>query len=188
MSKTLEYFHQITQYPRPSKQEEKVRAFLISWAKQKWLEFIVDTVGNLIIYVPANDPVSTETIILQAHMDMVCVKTPDSTHNFLNDPIETYEEGGFLRARGTTLGADNGIGLAMAMAAVDFPSHPALELVFTIDEEAGMTGVENLDFSLLSGKKVIVPVHGNKDLAKGTFFAILKQAGINKTEKKVIGQ
>lgn len=86
---------------------------------------------------------------------MVCVKTPESTHDFLNDPIETYEEGGFLRARGTTLGADNGIGLALAMASVDFASHPALELVFTIDEEAGMTGVEGLDFSLLSGKKII---------------------------------
>lgn len=155
MSKTLSYFHQITQYPRPSKQEAKIRNFLISWADQKWLESLVDKTGNLVVYVPSKNSDSRETVILQAHMDMVCVKTPESTHDFLNDPIETYEKDGWLYARGTTLGADNGIGLALAMAAVDFESHPALELVFTIDEEAGMSGIEGLDFSLLSGKKVI---------------------------------
>ncbi|HEY6437695.1 MAG TPA: cytosol nonspecific dipeptidase, partial [Ignavibacteriaceae bacterium] len=81
---------------------------------------------------------------------MVCVKTPESTHNFLNDAIDFYEEDGYLYAKNTTLGADNGIGIALAMTAIDFESHPKMELVFTIDEEDGMTGVEGLDFSLLS--------------------------------------
>lgn len=155
MSRTLRYFKEITQYPRPSKQEEKIRDFLVSWAQKREYRYQVDQIGNLIVYVPAKNSNSKEIIILQSHMDMVCVKTPESTHNFLTDSIQTYEKNGFLHAHSTTLGADNGIGIALSMVACDFESHPALELVFTIDEEEGMSGIENLDFSLLSGKKVI---------------------------------
>ncbi|MCK9272629.1 beta-Ala-His dipeptidase [Candidatus Gracilibacteria bacterium] len=154
MSKSLDYFKQITQIPRPSKKEEKIRNFLINWAGSRGFESVVDKVGNLIIYVPGNNK-SEESVILQAHMDMVCVKTPDSFHSFESDPLDIYEEDGFLKARNTTLGADNGVGIAIAMSSVDFPSHPPLELVFTVDEEAGMSGALELDYSLLKSKKVI---------------------------------
>lgn len=96
-------------------------------------------------------------------MDMVCVKKPESAHDFLNDPIRVYEKDGFLHAHDTTLGADNGIGIALSMAACDFESYPPLEIVFTVDEEAGMSGIEGLDFSLLSGKKVINLDSENED-------------------------
>lgn len=155
MSQTLEYFKQITAYPRPSKKEEKIRNFLISFFSWKWYEYQVDAVWNLIVYVPAKNTQSWETIILQAHMDMVCVKTPESNHDFLSDAIAWYEKDGYLYAKDTTLGADNGIGIALAMSAVDFEKHPNMELVFTIDEEDGMTGVAGLDFSLLSGTKIL---------------------------------
>ena len=92
MSKTIQYFKEITQYPRPSKQEEKIRNFLISWAEKREYRYKVDQIGNLIIYVDSKNSLSKEIIILQSHMDMVCVKTPESTHNFLTDSIQTYEK------------------------------------------------------------------------------------------------
>lgn len=155
MSQTLKYFKEITAYTRPSKQEEKIRAFLLDFFSEKWFEYKVDKVGNLIVYVPAKNSESKETVILQAHMDMVCVKTADSNHDFSNDAIQTYEKDWYMYALNTTLWADNGIWIAYAMTALDFPIHPKMELVFTIDEEAGMSGILWLDFSLLSGTKII---------------------------------
>ncbi|NUJ98010.1 aminoacyl-histidine dipeptidase [Candidatus Gracilibacteria bacterium] len=156
MPNTLNYFKEITKYPRPSKQEEKIRNFLIDFFSGKGYNYKVDTTGNLIVYIPAKNSQSQETIILQAHMDMVCVKAEGVNHDFYNDSLEIREENGFIHTNGkTTLGADNGIGIALCMSAIDFPSHPALELVFTIDEEAGMSGVKGLNFSLLEGKKII---------------------------------
>lgn len=156
MPNTLNYFKEITKYPRPSKQEEKIRNFLIDFFSWKWYNYKVDTTWNLIVYIPAKNSQSQETIILQAHMDMVCVKAEWVNHDFYNDSLEIREENGFIHTNGkTTLGADNGIGIALCMSAIDFPSHPALELVFTIDEEAGMSWVKWLNFSLLEGKKII---------------------------------
>ncbi|EKD66497.1 MAG: hypothetical protein ACD_49C00038G0031 [uncultured bacterium (gcode 4)] len=154
MSKSLDYFKQITKIPRPSKWEGKIRDFLIAWANSKGFENVVDKAWNLIVYVPGTNK-SEQSVILQAHMDMVCVKTDNCFHNFESDPLDIYEEDGFLKARNTTLGADNGVWIAIAMTAVDFPSHPPLELVFTVDEEAWMSWVLELDFSLLKSKKVI---------------------------------
>jgi len=154
MSKSLDYFKQITQIPRPSKKEEKIRDFLINWANSKGFENAVDKVWNLIVYVPGTNK-SEQSVILQAHMDMVCVKTDNSMHNFLTDPLDIYEEAWFLKARNTTLWADNGVGIAIAMSSVDFPSRPPLELVFTVDEEAWMSGALEMDYSLLKSKKVI---------------------------------
>lgn len=155
MSQTLKYFKEIIKYPRPSKQEEKIRNFLIEFFSSKWYEYKVDKTWNLIVYVPAKNSNSTETIILQAHMDMVCVKTSDSNHDFLNDEIEIYEKEWFLHAKNTTLWADNGIWIALAMSAINFESHPKMELVFTINEEDWMDWVFWLDFSLLSWTKII---------------------------------
>lgn len=155
MSQTLKYFQEITHYPRPSKKEEKIREFLIDFFSNKWFEKKVDKTGNLIVYVPAKNSDSKETVILQSHMDMVCVKTADSNHDFSKDPIQTYEKDWYMYAINTTLWADNGIWIAYCMAVIDFPSYPAMELVFTIDEEAGMSGILWLDFSLLSWTKII---------------------------------
>lgn len=155
MSKALEYFLEISKIPRSSKKEDLIRDYLVNWAKAKSFENKIDRAWNLIIYVPGKNCKTIESIVLQAHMDMVCVKTDDSKHNFSTDPIDIYEEGWFLKARWTSLGADNWIWIALAMSSVVYNSHPPYEIVFTIDEEEWMSWVLNLDFSLLSSKKVI---------------------------------
>ncbi|MDD2487351.1 MAG: beta-Ala-His dipeptidase [Candidatus Gracilibacteria bacterium] len=155
-SKTISNFLEISKYPRPSGNESKVRDFLVLWADSKGFDHKADMAGNLIIYVPAtSDKELNETVILQSHMDMVCVKASDSNHDFSEDPIEIVEEGGYLKANDTTLGADDGIGIALSMTASDFKSHPRMELVFTTEEEVGLIGAQKLDFGLLSGKMVL---------------------------------
>lgn len=163
MSKSLELFKEITQIPRPSKKEWKIREYLISWAESKGFEYKTDKIWNLVVYVLGKNCKSLECVILQSHMDMVCVKTPDSKLDFETDSLDIYEEDGFIKARDTSLGADNWIGIALAMSAVDFESHPPMELVFTVDEEQGMSGILNLDFNLLSWKKVINIDSENED-------------------------
>ncbi|EKE29843.1 MAG: hypothetical protein ACD_2C00088G0008 [uncultured bacterium (gcode 4)] len=151
-----EYFREITAIPRPSKKEERVRGYLIDWANLKGFENKVDATGNLFVYVPATaDKLDSESVILQAHMDMVCVKTEESNHDFEKDALEIYEEDGFLKAKDTTLWADNGVWIALIMTAIDFGSHPAMELVFTVDEEMWMSWVLSLDFGFLKSKKVL---------------------------------
>ena len=108
--RVMHYFHQIAHIPRPSKQEEKIRAWLIDRASQHQYEYRTDDIGNVIINVPATPGrEQDEIIILQAHMDMVCVKDPESDHDFAIDPITIIEHDGRITADGTTLGADNGI-------------------------------------------------------------------------------
>ena len=151
-------FAEITQVPRPSKKEGKIIAFLQDFAKKHHLEHATDQAGNIIIRKPATVGYEAKPgIILQAHMDMVCEKNADIQHDFDNDPIETYVDGDWLKARGTTLGADNGIGMAMALATLcsDQIKHPALECLFTVDEETGLTGAFALDNHLLKGKSLI---------------------------------
>lgn len=154
--KVIEYFKQISEIPRQSKKEEKIREFLINWAISKNFQYKTDLIWNLVIYIPSTpDQINNEWIILQAHMDMICVKEPNSNHNFEIDPIEVFEESWFLKARNTTLGADNWIWIALALACSELGSHPALELLFTVDEEQGMSWASSLDSSLLNFKKII---------------------------------
>ena len=151
-------FSEITKVPRPSKKEGKIIAYLQNFAKKHNLEHETDKAGNVIIRKPATAGYEAKPgVILQAHMDMVCEKNADTHHDFDNDPIETYVDGDWLKARGTTLGADNGIGMAMALATLcsDTIRHPALECLFTVDEETGLTGAFALDNSLLKGKMLI---------------------------------
>ncbi|WP_281704465.1 hypothetical protein [Aeromonas taiwanensis] len=111
------YFHQITQVPRPSKKEEKILAFLKKFAEEHKLEYDQDAAGNIVIRKPASKGYENrKTVILQSHVDMVCEKNNDTIHDFDNDPIETVVDGEWLRAKGTTLGADNGIGVAASLA------------------------------------------------------------------------
>ena len=149
-----EHFYQFTQIPRPSRQEAAVRQYVIDLADKAGHEHKLDAEGNLVIYVPASPGrEDSPTVIIQNHLDMVTVKTSDREHNFANDPLSLQVDDGWLGADRTTLGADNGVGCAAAIAVMTDPEvdHPALELLFTVDEETGLGGALNLDPSLLSG-------------------------------------
>ena len=154
----IDLFTQINAIPRCSKNEAAIGRWLEQWAHRRNLETARDEAGNLVIRVPAS-PGSEQApvIVLQGHMDMVCEKTPDADHDFEKDPISVIRDGDWLRADRTTLGADNGIALALAMALVADESlpHPPLELLFTVDEESGLIGANRLDASLISGKVLI---------------------------------
>ena len=154
----LEIFSQICQIPRPSKHEERISQWLQAFAREHHIECVADEAMNVILRVPATAGYEDHpAVILQAHMDMVCEKNSDTVHDFLTDPIETYVDGDWLKARGTTLGADNGIGIAMALAAITDPDlqHPAIECLFTVDEETGLTGAMKLQDGYLRGTRLI---------------------------------
>lgn len=141
------YFKELTKIPRPSKKEEKVRAYLIATAKQLGFEYNVTEIGNVIIRKPATDKSNTrKKIVMQAHMDMVPSKTKESSHNFETDPIDAYIDGEWVTANETTLGADNGMGVAMGLAVLASSNikHNDIELLITTDEEAGMSGAFGL--------------------------------------------
>ncbi|VAX25820.1 Cytosol nonspecific dipeptidase [hydrothermal vent metagenome] len=153
-----EYFYGITQVPRPSKKEEKIRAHVREFAAKNNFNFEEDEVGNIVIKVPATPGYeSAPTIVIQGHLDMVCEKNKGTEHDFDNDPIEIMRDGDWITASGTTLGADNGIGVAAGMAAAtdDSVVHGPLELLCTIDEETGMTGVNALRSDFITGKTLL---------------------------------
>jgi dipeptidase D len=149
------HFEDLNAVPRPSKKEDRIRQFMVDFGKSLGLETLVDNIGNVIIKKPASKGMEDrETVILQGHIDMVHQKNSDTNFDFNTQGIESYIDGDWVTAKGTTLGADNGMGVAAAMSLLssnDIP-HPALECLFTIDEETGMTGAKYLDGSLLSGK------------------------------------
>lgn len=151
-------FEQITKVPRPSKHEEKISQWLVDFAAEHGIECVRDEALNVIMRVPATPGYEQhEGVILQGHMDMVCEKNGDVKHDFMTDPIETYVDGDFLKARGTTLGGDDGIGVAMSLAAITDKTlrHPAIECLFTVDEETGLTGAFKLKDGYLTGKRLI---------------------------------
>ncbi|MHB9057015.1 MAG: aminoacyl-histidine dipeptidase [Paludibacteraceae bacterium] len=152
------YFYEITQIPRPSKKEDKIRAYLLEFGKKNNLQSRTDDAGNVLITKPATPGFENKkTVILQSHMDMVCEKNSNIEHDFENDPIQTEVDGEWIRAKGTTLGADNGIGIALMLSilASDDIDHPALECLFTTDEETGLTGAFALGRDMLTGDVLI---------------------------------
>ncbi len=152
------YFHDITRIPRPSKKEEKILAYLKEFASRHNLEAKQDKAGNLLITKPATPGnEALPTVILQSHVDMVCEKNSDVEHDFDNDPIETVIDGDWVKAKGTTLGADNGIGVAaqLAVLASKDLSHGKIEALFTVDEETGLTGANSLEKGFLTGNLLI---------------------------------
>lgn len=167
MDKTLEkldykgifkYFSEISQIPRGSGNEMAVSNYLVDYAKQHQLEYYQDEAYNVIMVKEATPGYEDEpAIILQGHMDMICEKLKDSTHDFTKDAIKLVVDGDYLRADGTTLGADNGIAVAyiLAMLSDETISHPRLEAIITTDEEVGMNGALKLDLSKLKGKYLI---------------------------------
>ena len=147
-------FYELTRIPRPSKREEKVIKYLYEYGQKLGLETIKDEVGNIIIRKPATPGMENRKgVILQGHMDMVTQKNASSNHDFDNDPIETWIDGDWVRAKETTLGADNGIGVAMGLAVLESKDlkHGPVEVLVTVDEETGLTGAAALKGGLLNG-------------------------------------
>jgi len=154
----LNFFQQINEIPRCSKNEEKIVLWLRQWAEEKQFPVNVDAAGNMAITVaPSAGYENSPGIVIQGHVDMVCEKSPDSDHNFTKDPIRHVFEGDWLRADKTTLGADNGIAIAMAMALAsdDKVAHPQLELLFTADEETGLNGAKLLEPGFVKGRLLL---------------------------------
>lgn len=148
------YFDAITKVPRPSKKEGKIREFLLDFAKEHKLDAKVDKTGNVVITKDATTGCGcAPTVVMQSHMDMVCEKNSGVEHDFDKDPIDTYIDGEWVKARGTTLGADNGIGMAaeLAVLASDNLKHGKLQALFTVDEETGLTGAFGMEEGFFDG-------------------------------------
>jgi len=151
----LDIFEQIAAIPRCSKHEEKISQWLQQWARDKGFTVRADSAGNVVIEVAASERYeNAPPVVIQGHTDMVCEKTPDSAHDFSTDPIRPIADGEWLRADNTTLGADNGIAIAMGLvlATDKTVSHPELELLFTVDEEQGLTGAAKLAPDFIKGR------------------------------------
>ncbi len=149
------YFGEIMQIPRPSKHEERISAYLVNWGKEHGLETKSDKLGNVLIRKPATKGYEKSPMVcLQAHMDMVCEKNSDKKFDFMNDAIQPVLDGEWLTADGTTLGADDGIGVAAILAILEDKKiqHPALEALITVDEETGLTGAAGLSKSWLKSE------------------------------------
>ena len=173
-------FDALTQIPRPSGHLEKVQQFLLDFAARVGVEAFKDPADNIVMRKPASPGMENHKgIILQAHMDMVPQKTPESTHNFETDPIQTYiDEEGWVRAKGTTLGADNGLGVATIMAVMEDKTlkHGPVEGLITADEETGLFGANNLPEGELHGDILL-----NLDSETWGKFVIGSAGGINVT-------
>ncbi len=162
-------FYEITQVPRPSKKEEKIRAHIRELLKSLNTEFKEDTTGNIVALVPATPGYeNAPTIVLQGHVDMVCEKNKDKQHDFDNDPINISVKDGWVVADGTTLGSDNGIGVAAGLAIITDPDvvHGPIEILITVDEETGLTGATNLEPGFITGK-VLLNMDSEED---GAFY------------------
>lgn len=168
-SEVWKYFYEITKVPRPSKKEEKIIAWLENFAIEHQLEFIKDKTGNVLIRKNATPGFENRPgVALQSHMDMVCEKHSHIEKDFYNDPIDAYLDGEWVRAKGTTLGADDGIGMAVQLALLTDQTieHGPLECLFTVDEETGLTGAFGLEAGFLKSK-ILLNLDSEDD---GEFF------------------
>jgi dipeptidase D len=173
----LRWFEEIAKIPRCSKNEGAICNWLVNWAKENKFEVKTDRVQNVLIKVPASPGYENSPgVVLQGHVDMVCEKTPDSTHDFTRDPIKLVYDGEWLTADKTSLGADNGIAVAMALTMAldkEIP-HPPLELLFTVDEETGLTGASALEPGFIEGRILI-----NIDSEDEGYFTVGCAGGVN---------
>ncbi|MGE5250222.1 MAG: aminoacyl-histidine dipeptidase, partial [Bacteroidota bacterium] len=161
----LERFDQISAVPRGTKQEARIREWLQGWARDHGFTSRTDAVGNLVIQIPASPGYEDRApVVLQGHMDMVWQKTSDSDHDFTRDPIRVIRDGEWLKADRTTLGADNGIAIAIMLALAEEPAgpHPPLEFLLTVEEEVGGTGCYEIDPGIISGK-ILVNLDSEED-------------------------
>lgn len=170
MSKVMQFFEEISKIPRGSGNEKAISDYLVNFAKTRNLQAKQDTALNVVIYKPATPGHGNSLpLILQSHMDMVCEKNAGTTFDFLKDPITLRRDGDYLYANGTTLGADNGVGVAISLAVLDSDdlSHPPLEIIFTTEEETTMNGVSALDPSWITARRMI-----NLDSGNDTTFCV----------------
>lgn len=177
-----EYFEALNAIPRASKKEERVIQFTLDFGARLGLETVQDKVGNVIIRKPATPGMDNrKTVVLQSHLDMVHQKNNDTTFDFDNEGIAMFVDGDWVKARGTTLGADNGIGVAaiMAVLASNTIEHPAIEALFTIDEETGMTGAKGLPGNILTGDILL-----NLDTEEDTEIDIGCAGGLDITARR----
>ncbi|MBQ0072023.1 MAG: aminoacyl-histidine dipeptidase [Spirochaetales bacterium] len=175
-------FNDISAIPRESHNEEGIRQYLLAWAKEHNIEVIVDRIGNVIMKCPATKGYENyPSIALQGHMDMVCVKTEDSKHDFTKDPIEVVTDGTFVRAKDTSLGADNGIAIALALDIFsdEKAEHGPLEGIFTVAEETGLTGAFGIDPENIQSRRLL-----NLDSEEEGIFYIGCAGGIDIVSKK----
>ena len=164
-----DHFYEISQIPRCSKHEEKIREYVIAVAKRNGLEYKVDRTENVVVKKPASKGLEGKPIVvLQGHLDMVCEKNKEIQHDFSKDPIKLMRDNGWITADGTTLGSDNGIGVATALAVLENKTlkHGPLELLFTMDEETGLTGATELADDMLEGK-ILINMDSEED---GAFY------------------
>ncbi len=152
------YFEKISAIPRASYHEEKIADYLVEFATRRGLNCYRDNLHNVLIDLPATPGwQSKPAILLQGHTDMVCEKNSDTVHDFSKDPLKLYVDGGFLRAKGTTLGADNGIAVAMMLAVLngEISEHPAIQCLFTTAEEVGLNGAHGFDYSRIFARRML---------------------------------
>ena len=179
-------FADLNAVPRPSKKEEKVIAFMVDFGKKLNLETVVDNVGNVIIKKPATAGFENrKTVVMQSHLDMVHQKNSDTIFDFDKQGIEMYVDGDWVTAKGTTLGADNGLGVAAIMSVLESKTieHPAIEALFTIDEETGMTGAKGLEAGYLDGEILL-----NLDTEEDDEIGMGCAGGIDVTAKRTYSQ
>ena len=158
INEVLKYFYEISKIPRMSGKEEKIADYIENFAKERNLKYTRDEYNNIIIFKEATKGnKSTESIMLQCHLDMVCEKEENSNHDFEKEGLDVYIEGDYIKAKGTTLGADNGIGVAIILAILNSNeiNHPKIEAIFTVQEETTMEGAKKIDVSMLESKKMI---------------------------------
>ena len=156
--KVFHYFEEICNIPHPSYKEKKISDYLVNFAKEHGLEYYQDDLYNVVMIVPATEGYENEEpVILQGHMDMVCEKEPGVEIDFENDGLTLMVDGDYVTADGTTLGGDDGIAIAYALAIMDSPeiAHPRLEVIITVSEEVGMEGATGIDLSMLKGHKLL---------------------------------
>jgi len=166
MKEVLAFFEEFSKIPRGSGNEQAISDYLVAFAKKRNLEVKQDAALNVVIYKPGKQ--NSAPLIIQSHMDMVCEKNADTTHDFTKDPISLRYEGDFVYANGTTLGADNGVGMAISLALLDSNlEHPPLEIIFTAEEETTMKGISALDKSWLTARRMI-----NMDSGNDTTFCV----------------
>ena len=157
----IEYFEKVSSIPRPTFSEEKIAQYICDFAKERGLFFVKDESNNVFVRLPASKGRENEDgILLQGHTDMVCEKNAGVEHDFYSDGIELYESDGFIRAKGTTLGADNGVAVAIMLYILDgaegnIQSHPTVECLFTAAEEKGLVGAGKFDYSVVTAKRMI---------------------------------
>lgn len=158
INEVLNYFYEISRIPRMSRKEEKIADYIENFAKERELKYIRDIYNNIIIIKEATkSDKNSESIMLQCHLDMVCEKEENSNHDFENEGLDIYIDGDYIKAKDTTLGADNGIGIAIILAILNSNKieHPRIEAIFTVQEETTMEGAKKIDVSMLKSKKMI---------------------------------